>query len=497
MLVSVTLIAIRGALLVSYIYKFASTPRSSGILKSVDASISFTKSLNTFMKKYVLVVSLIIVCYSSQAQADTLLSGYDSTFYSSVLSAARGVAIPFLLRQVYLAAPGVTAGDSSLTYDGVSYHVRQEYLNPATGYYITSSQYSSYGITGFSTIWPAQFPNILFQTSDTSFDALSDCVGYLTRLLSATGDTSAYGNGYLNIINTTHAANTVPFAHRGYVATAYSFAVAFPTFPASVSAGWQYIAGNVEADTINTYNHTIVNSLSAYNGIRKGGFASSQPGDVLAFGYSASSSSNGHIMVMQTAPQLLTADSLSLFFPSQTIAQATALLATRHIYSVPVFDCSGQKAHFRDSRTDVSGIGHGTLLILTDPADDAPVGFIFDSTQVTYSTLHIDTLGASVYAISVGRFVTATTNTGIAGTTMNAPQMSIYPIPAHQLLHVSLPAGSGGQVDIYTAEGRVCYRQPVVLSSFSVDIGQWATGAYIIRYVGSDGTVQAIKWIKQ
>ena len=217
-----------------------------------------------------------------------------------------------------------------------------------------------------------QCPNALYDAATGTFNAQVDCVGYLTRLLSVTGDTSAAGNAYLNLINTIHTAHTAPFAARGYVATAYEFAVAFPTLGTGSSAGWQYLSGNVEPGIIDTYNHTKVASLNTYNGVRKGGFAAAQASDVLAFGYSAASSSNGHIMVLEKSPQLMNADSLRSYFPAQSTQNITALLAARNVYAVSVFDCSGQQAHFRDSRVLYSGIGHGVLMLLTDKSDDAP-----------------------------------------------------------------------------------------------------------------------------
>ncbi len=346
---------------------------------------------------------------SSFGQAGGFLPGYNGTFYGSVLSAATGIARPFLLTQGYGTMAGVTVADSSLTYAGIRHNIHQVYVNPEPSYYVSSSEYLSYGITGFSYMWPTRIPHILFKDADTSFTANSDCVGYLTRLLSAIGDTTYGHNAYLNIIKTTHDSNKVPFAFRGFVATAYSFAVAFPTMPVAADSGWIYVAGNVQAAVIDTYNHTLRATLDTYNGVRKGGFGLAKPGDILAFGYSPASSSNGHVMVMEASPRFLTTDSLPGYFSPAKLPLANSILVNHNIYCVPVYDCSGQQAHYRDSRARVSGIGHGMLLIMTSKADDAPEGYIFDSSNSTGSTFHFDTLDSHAYAISVGRFVTPNT----------------------------------------------------------------------------------------
>ena len=274
----------------------------------------------------------------------------------------------------------------------------------------------------------------------------------------------------------------------------YSFAVAFPTFPTSVSSGWQYVAGNIESSEVNTYNHTIQSSLGTYNGVRKGGFAQALPGDILAFGYSASSSSNGHVMVMETPPQLLNADSLPNYFPAQTLAQATALLSTYNIYSIPVFDCSGKMAHFRDSRTLTSGIGHGKLLLLTALTDDAPMGFVFDTLQVTGTSLHYDTLGTSVYAISVGRFVTTSTS-GISKISELNSQISVYPNPAKESLTLTLSKGEGTNAAIYMYDvfGKLIMQLPysplLEGQGEAIDVSGLSEGVYTISIINSLGVL--------
>jgi len=429
-------------------------------------------------------------------QTDTLLHGYNSKIYPSVISAAEDIAMPYLIDEHYISYPNATAKDSTITYYSLKYHVHNYYLNPTTGYYIASSLYTTYGINVFSKIWPTQIPNIFFKAADTSFYCYSDCVGYLTRLLSAAGDTTATGNAYTNIMNTVRGVNTSPFAAKGYVATAYEFAAAFPTLPTKVTSGWQYICGNVEADSVNAYNHVLRTSINSYNGVRQGGFALSQTGDVLAFGYSASQSSNGHIMVMEKSPQLLTNTTLAAFFPAKSLASAKALLKKHHIYSVPVFDCSGLQAHFQDSRTLTSGIGHGTLLVYTDTTDDAPMGFVFDTLQANYNPIHTDTLGSAVYVISVGRFINGSL-TGMP--TMGNINQSIraYPNPGNSELNIVLPENTKGIIEIYTTDGKFILEQNTISSLLKLNTQNWPRGLYIIKYLPDNGSRSILKWVKE
>ncbi len=446
------------------------------------------------MGKCFLLSLFALVGLSSQAQTDTLLHGYNPKIYPSVISAAEDIAMPYLIDEHYINYPNATVKDSTITYYSLKYHVHNYYLNPTTGYYIASSLYSTYGINVFSKIWPTQIPNIFFKSADTSFYCQSDCVGYLTRLLSATGDTTATGNAYTNIMNTIRGVNTSPFAAKGYVATAYEFAAGFPTLPTKVSSGWQYVCGNVEADSIDKYNHVLRTSINTYNGVRQGGFASSQTGDVLAFGYSKSQSSNGHVMIFEKSPQLLTNTTIAAFFPAKSLASAKALLKKRHIYSVTVFDCSGKQAHFQDSRTLTSGIGHGTLLVYTDTIDDAPLGFVFDTAQANYNPIHTDTLGSAVYAISVGRFINGSL-TGFSPI-LNSPSILVYPNPGKNELNITLPENIKGSIEIYTADGKMIEERTTISALLKLNTQTWPKGLYIIKYT-CNGYNSIVKWIKE
>ena len=373
--------------------------------------------LRIFNKSVAVTASLLFLCVLGNASttslrfADTAInpplitSSYNESFYNSVLEAASSIAQPYLLQQNYYTMPGVTVSGSSLLYNGVTYPVSESYFNPGTGYYIASSLYGQYGISNFKSIWPNQCPNAFYDSTTHSFYSKIDCVGFGTRLLSAVGGTTSSTNAYLNLINRIKANNYAPIASKGFVATAYQFAIDFPTLKTAPKPGWAYISGNVcDIKVIDGYNHVLQSAVGTYNGVRKGGFALCQPGDVMAFGYDSASSSNGHFMILDKQPQLLDATSLQTYYPKATAAKVKAFVKAHKVYAVSVIDDSGKNAHFNDSRSSYSGIGHGTVLIVADTADDAPVGFIFSpSTNISYSP--IDT--SHCYAISVGRYVSA------------------------------------------------------------------------------------------
>ncbi len=346
----------------------------------------------------------LLFSFALGARAQVLLPGYNAAFYPTALASAKGVAMPFLLRQGYATMSGVTVADSTLHYGASSYVVHQTYQNGGTGYTISNAQYGPYALNGMTKVWPYGIPNILYNPGVGAWDCIGDCVSYVVRVLSATGDTSTANNAYLNLQSVIKAANTTNIASRGYSSTAYQFGCAFPTLGAGNPTGWQYIAGNVLWDSVNATNHYYRSAVGTYTGLAKGGFANAQAGDVLAYSFPRTASYNGHLMILESPPQLLGFDSLKAFMPSQSTANINSLLAKYKVYAAPVFDCSGKKAHFRDSRQTVSGIGHGTILILTSIAGDVPKGFVFGVGSVSGSAIGYDTVGVNVFALSVGRW---------------------------------------------------------------------------------------------
>lgn len=357
---------------------------------------------------------LFVQCKAQNQQQ--LLPDYNSSYYPSVLQSAEGVAMPFLLQQQYKTMPGVTVqNDSFLVYNGKTYAVHAHYVNPNAqfnnGYYVSAANYKAFNIPAATVnIWPYRIPYALYNSQTNTFNATIDCVGYGTRLLSATGSANASDNAYMQLAAYIHGQNMTPFAARGYVASAYEIAAAFPTLPPSAQHGWQYVAGNVNThiiDSLNQNNPTH-KGMQHYTGAGKGGFAQAQPGDILAFGYAPGGESNGHFMVVEQSPVLLDAQSIQPYFApyqQQLSGRIDSLLQAYNIYALPLYDCSGENIHFNDSRKYMSGIGHGTLLVLTDKAGDIPQGFIFSPPHAKNPIVGAEFMSAHVVAITVGRYV--------------------------------------------------------------------------------------------
>ncbi len=350
-----------------------------------------------------------------KAQNQPLLPNYNSSYYPTVLQAAEGVAMPFLLQQQYKSMPGVTVqNDSFLVYNNVTYAVHTHYLNPTpqfnNGYYVSAADYKAYNLPATTNnIWPYRIPYALYNTPTKTFNAIIDCVGFGTRLLAATGSSTVSDNAYMQLMNYIRSQGMTPFAARGFVASAYEIAAAFPALPATAQPGWQYVAGNVQTAVVNNINQNDKGhpGLKTYAGQSKGGFAQAQPGDILAFGYAPGGKSNGHFMVLEQAPRLLNMDSLNQYFApyqQQLSGRLDSLQQAYNIYAVPLYDCSGQNVHFNDSRAYMSGIGHGTLLLLTDKANDIPQGFIFSPPNANNPIVGAEFMSPHVVAITVGRY---------------------------------------------------------------------------------------------
>jgi hypothetical protein len=360
-----------------------------------------------FLFFYFFLITVSTVPKKSEAQ---LLNGYNQQFYTNVFDAAEGVAMPFLLVQGYKTMPGVTIqNDTTLLYNGQIYTFNNRYQNPENGnpngYYIELSQYGKYQIDIFRNVWHIQIPRVFYNFSEHSFSSMADCVGYGTRLLSAVGDTTENGNAYLKLINTIKTANRTIIAERGYVASAYEFGAAFPTLPDANPGGWEYISGNIIADSINAYNHRLHPGVGNYNGRVKGGYVNSQIGDILSFAYGPGGESNGHFMVLSDKPYQVNFDTLNHFYPNVPDTAIQNFLNTYNVYATPVYDCSGLEAHFYDSRRFTSGIGHGTLWILTQPGTDIPMGLIFKEPKSSNTEIHAQLLeGSHTWAITVGRY---------------------------------------------------------------------------------------------
>ena len=368
-------------------------------------------SRNFTLVAFFVVLSLITRANGNTISKDTTVApplvttGYNDSFYNSVLEAAIGIAQPFLLQQGFFTMPGVKVVDTSLVYNGVTYPTSNLYYTPrttgSTGFYISSSQYPSYGITGYNSIWPAECPNIFFDNTNT-FHSSTDCIGYGSRVVASVGGKNAANNAYLLFANAMLKAKICHLAAIGHAPDSYEMASSFATLQTTPAQGWEYISGNILFTLMNTYNHTLDKTLGTYTGVRKGGFGLSKAGDILCLGDGPLSSNNGHTMVMAINPIPLNATSLKTFFPSQSSTKINAFIKKNKVYQVNVYD-DCDNLHYNDSRTSsgITGIGYGTILVVTDTADDAPLGYFFTSgNSLTYTALD----STKTYAICVARY---------------------------------------------------------------------------------------------
>ncbi len=366
-------------------------------------------------KIYARIIIIILLCYTNRANAglvtkDTAIApplvttGYNDSFYNSVLEAAIGFAQPYLLQQGYFTMPGLTVVDTSLVYNGVTYPTSNTYYTPRTtgsdGFYISSTQYTSYGVTGFGSIWPSECPNIFFVNN--TFHSSTDCIGYGSRVIASVGGNNASDNAYLLFANAILNAKICHLAPIGHAPDSYEMATSFATLQTTPASGWEYISGNILYDSINSYNHQLDNTLGTYTGVRKGGFGLAKQGDMLCLGDGPLSSNNGHTMVMATNPITLNATSFKTFFPSLSSTKTNAFINANKVYQVDVYDdCNN--LHYNDSRatSKITGIGYGTILLVADTSDDAPIGYFFSpSTTLTYTPLD----SSKTYAICVARY---------------------------------------------------------------------------------------------
>jgi len=351
---------------------------------------------------------------TEQAQQPALFPDYNHAFYPDVISAAAGIGMPFLLQQGFCTSDSISVNDTTLTLTtraGAAqvYLTYEHYINPSDApsglsYYLESSSYTAYGVGQYAAVWPRRMPNAFYDSRKNTFNATFDCVGYGTRVLSAVGDSSVTGNAYRNLQQSTRSRGD-SFAAHGWVASAYQFAVSFPLVPAATS-GWQYISGGLDVDSINYYAKLKNRNARPYAGKARPWFDSARAGDILSFGYGPTAHDNGHFMVIARAPSLLTPDSLTNGYLRNKFPDTVQKLARKYaIYAVDVFDCSGEYAHFNDSRHNRSGIGHGTLLMLTSLSDHTPMGFVFGPNYLKDSAaIKQELVGVGVYAISVGRW---------------------------------------------------------------------------------------------
>ena len=74
--------------------------------------------------------------------------------------------------------------------------------------------------------------------------------------------------------------------------------------------------------------------------------------------------------------------------------------------------------------------------------------------------------------------------------------MLLYPDPAADVAQVILP-GAGGDLAIVDATGRCISVQRTWGPTHSLDLGRLKSGAYWLRWTGTDGATSGLRFMKQ
>lgn len=283
---------------------------------------------------------------------------YNVDFFPDVLSAAAGLAQPFLTAQGYLTLPGATVDGSRVQSDGQVFTIFDQYDNPQPKYYTSTP-------AAFAQVWPREdrFPNAAFYSSTHTFNATIDCVGFASRVLAAVGGKTVDSNAYCQLHRTLTSLPGTSFPLQlGVVPEAFQFAVSLAALDSS-GRGWSYVAGSIAPRKID---------IPGYSGLARSGFSTARAGDIVCLGF-VPPGANGHFMVLSGPPRPI--DLATLTAQGVTLPGFVA-----RGFNVSVYDSTnaGTSLHVVDSRRRVntSGIGCGELFMFTNAADQ-PIGYIF------------------------------------------------------------------------------------------------------------------------
>ena len=74
---------------------------------------------------------------------------------------------------------------------------------------------------------------------------------------------------------------------------------------------------------------------------------------------------------------------------------------------------------------------------------------------------------------------------------------SVYPNPSNDLVNISLDKGELLKIELYSMTGRLLFKKDVNSSSYALNIGDYPSGAYLVRVFNQNNDVTNIKILKK
>ena len=78
-----------------------------------------------------------------------------------------------------------------------------------------------------------------------------------------------------------------------------------------------------------------------------------------------------------------------------------------------------------------------------------------------------------------------------------ASTASVYPNPSNDIINISLDKGELLKIELYSMTGRLLFKKDVNSSSYALNIGDYPSGAYLVRVFNQNNDVTNIKILKK
>ena len=89
-----------------------------------------------------------------------------------------------------------------------------------------------------------------------------------------------------------------------------------------------------------------------------------------------------------------------------------------------------------------------------------------------------------VYAISALQKLYFDFAVSIMDPSITGDEISVHPNPAKEVIIVENLPVSGGELDIYSIDGRLVHRTEVISERESIDVNTWPDGLYLVKIQG-------------